>query len=193
MSGTLFQKKIQLHNVVISFPHVFTPTKYDDNQKPKYQCSFIIPKTDMENIKKVTAAVMECKAKIKENYKKKAALEIKNHAVRDGDTMGREEYKGAYVLAAKSSEKRRPLVVNRNNEPIMDQSEIYAGAIVNADITIYIPPNYPESIAASLNVMQKVKDGEPIGGGIENPFGALAETGETGAGEEINESTEGLL
>ena len=51
--------KFKLRNVRLSYEHIFTPTKFDDNQETaKYSATFIIPK-DHADVPALKKALME--------------------------------------------------------------------------------------------------------------------------------------
>ena len=85
--------------------------------------------------------------------------------LRDGDVeMEDPAYEGCYFIKANSVQK--PGVVEENLNPILDQSEFYSGCYGRASITFY-PYNAQGSkgIACGLNNVQKLEDGEKLGGG----------------------------
>ena len=47
-----------LRNVRLSYEHIFTPTKFDDNSEPKYSATFIVPK-DHADVAAVKRAMLE--------------------------------------------------------------------------------------------------------------------------------------
>ena len=59
-----------------------------------------------------------------------------------------------------------PEVVDRNQNPIINQSEIYSGvyAYVNVEFFPYLFGGAKKGIGCSLGPVMKVRDGEPLGG-----------------------------
>ena len=85
--------------------------------------------------------------------------------LRDGDTdrPDDEAYKDSYFFNANS--KQKPQVVDNKVEPIIDQSEVYSGCYGNISISFYAYSiNGNKGIAAGLGNIQKLKDGESLGG-----------------------------
>ena len=83
--------------------------------------------------------------------------------LRDGDLDRPEDeaYAESYFINANS--KQAPQVVDKNVQPILDQSELYSGCYINASVTFYAyNSNGNKGIAAGLGNIQKVRDGEPL-------------------------------
>ena len=58
-----------------------------------------------------------------------------------------------------------PGVVDANRNEIMDKSEVYSGCYGRASINFYaFNANDNRGIACGLNNLQKIRDGEPLGG-----------------------------
>lgn len=74
-----------------------------------------------------------------------------------------EAYKNAYFVNANSPHK--PGVVDGNRQEIIDTSELYSGIYGRASITFYaFNSNGNKGIACGLNNLQKLRDGDPLGG-----------------------------
>ncbi|CQR25020.1 phage protein [Streptococcus varani] len=136
---------------------------------PKYSVSLIIPKDDVETIDKIKAAIelayKEGESKLKGNGKTVPALSLLKTPLRDGDLErpDDEAYQNAYFVNANSPHK--PGVVDGNRQEIIDTSELYSGIYGRASITFYaFNSNGNKGIACGLNNLQKLRDGEPLGG-----------------------------
>ena len=84
--------------------------------------------------------------------------------LRDGDTDRPEDeaYGGCMFLNANS--KQAPQIVDRQVQPILDQSEVYSGCYGRVSITFYAyNSNGNKGVAAGLGNVQKLRDGEPLG------------------------------
>lgn len=135
----------------------------------KYSVSMIISKTDtvtVEKIKKaIQAAYEEGQAKLKGNGKSVPALSVIKTPLRDGDAErpDDEEYKNCYFINANSS--TVPGIVDANRNTIIDSSEVYSGVYGRASISFYaFNSNGNKGISRGLNNLQKIRDGEPLGG-----------------------------
>lgn len=136
---------------------------------PKYSVSLIIPKSDIVTVKKIQAAIQaayeEGQGKLKGNGKSVPALSVLKTPLRDGD-MERpddEAYAGSYFLNANSG--TAPGIVDADRQPILERSEVYSGVYGRASISFYaFNSNGNKGIACGLNNLQKIRDGEPLGG-----------------------------
>lgn len=136
---------------------------------PKYSVSLIIPKSDtvtVEKIKKaIQAAYDEGQSKLKGNGKTVPALSVLKTPLRDGDLErpDDEAYANSYFINANSA--TAPGIVDADRNIIIDRSEVYSGVYGRASINLYaFNSNGNKGIACGLNNLQKIKDGEPLGG-----------------------------
>ena len=136
---------------------------------PKYSVSLIIPKSDTKTIEKIQAAIQaaydEGQGKLKGNGKSVPALSVLKTPLRDGDAErpDDEAYADSYFINANSS--TAPGIVDADRQPILDSSEVYIGVDGRASINFYaFNSNGNKGIACGHNNLQKIKDGEPLGG-----------------------------
>lgn len=136
---------------------------------PKFSVSLIIPKSDTKTIEKIQAAIQaayeEGQGKLKGNGKSVPALSVLKTPLRDGDAErpDDETYADAYFINANSA--TAPGIVDADRNPILDRSEVYSGVYGRASINFYaFNSNGNKGIACGLNNLQKIKDGEPLGG-----------------------------
>ena len=74
-----------------------------------------------------------------------------------------EAYKGHYFINANSN--TAPQIVDRAVKPILDRSEVYSGCYARVSPNFYaFNSNGNKGIACGLNNLQKIRDGEPLGG-----------------------------
>ena len=136
---------------------------------PKFSVSLIIPKSDTKTVEKIKAAIQaayeEGQSKLKGNGKSVPALSVIKTPLRDVDTERPDDtsYAGCYFINANSS--AAPGIVDADRQPILDRSEVYSGVYGRASISLYaFNSNGNRGIACGLNNLQKIKDGEPLGG-----------------------------
>ncbi len=136
---------------------------------PKFSVSLIIPKDDTTTVNKMKAAIQsayeEGQSKLKGNGKTVPALSILKTPLRDGDLerLDDEAYANSYFVNANSAS--APGIVDADRQPIIDRSEVYSGVYGRASINFYaFNSNGNKGIACGLNNLQKMKDGEPLGG-----------------------------
>lgn len=155
--------KVTTGKVRLSYAHLFEPHAIDGNE-PKYSVSVIIPKSDKETLQAIKEAVNEAKELGKGKWGGKVPANVKT-PLRDGDIdrEGDEAYAGCYFLNANS--KNKPGVVDINVQPILDSTEVYSGCYARLTLNFYAyNANGNKGIAAGLGNVQKLADGEPLGG-----------------------------
>lgn len=150
-----------------SYVHVWEPSSIN-GQKPKYSVCLLVPKSDTNTVNKIKAAIevayKEGASKLKGNGKSVPPLAAIKNPLRDGDAEhpDDEDYKGCYFLNANNTV--APGIVDADRQEIIDRSEVYSGVYGRASITFYafnVQGN--RGIACSLQNLQKIKDGEPLG------------------------------
>lgn len=151
-----------------SYANVWDP-KSINGGAPKYSVSLIIPKSDTQTIEKIEAAIKaayeEGQSKLKGNGKSVPSLSVLKTPLRDGDLErpDDEAYKDSYFINANSPS--APGIVDADRQPIIDRSEVYSGVYGRASINFYAyNANGNKGIACGLNNLQKIRDGEPLGG-----------------------------
>ena len=151
-----------------SYANVWDP-KSINGGTPKYSISLIIPKSDKVTIQKIKAAIQaayeEGESKLKGNGKSVPSLAVLKTPLRDGDLErpDDEAYKNAYFVNANCA--TAPGIVDADRQQIIDRSEVYSGVYGRASINFYaFNSNGNKGIACGLNNLQKIRDGEPLGG-----------------------------
>ena len=151
-----------------SYANVWT-AKSINGGAPKYSVSLIIPKSDTATVEKVKAAIKaaydEGQGKLKGNGKSVPPLTAIKNPLRDGDKERPDDaaYANAYFINANSA--TAPGIVGANRQQIIDHSEVYSGVYGRASINFYaFNTNGNKGIACGLNNLQKIRDGEPLGG-----------------------------
>lgn len=151
-----------------SYANVWDPKSINGGD-PKYSVSLIIPKSDTRTIAKIEAAIQaayeEGESKLRGNSKTVPALSVLKTPLRDGDRerLDDEAYRNSYFINANSATK--PGIVDADRNPILDRSEVYSGVYGRASVNFYaFNSNGNKGIACGLNNLQKISDGEPLGG-----------------------------
>lgn len=164
MSANKNTTKVVTGVVRLSYANVWEAVSINGGT-PKYSVSLIIPKSDTKTIEAINAAVdvaiKEGAAKFGGKIPNKAALKL---PLRDGDVERDDEaYKDAYFVNANSTS--APQIVDRAVQPILDRGEVYSGCYARVSINFYaFNSNGNRGIACGLGNIQKVRDGEPLGG-----------------------------
>lgn len=151
-----------------SYANVWEP-KSINGSKPKYSVSLIISKSDTKTVQAIEdaikAAYEEGHSKLKGNGKSVPALAVIKTPLRDGDMERPDDavYANAYFINANATE--APGIVDANRQEIIDRSEVYSGVYGRASISFYAyNANGNKGIACGLNNLQKISDGEHLGG-----------------------------
>ena len=151
-----------------SYANVWEP-KSINGGAPKYSVSLIIPKSDTKTVTAVKNAIQaaydEGQSKLKGNSKSVPELSAIKNPLRDGDAErpDDEAYKDSYFINANSA--TAPGIVDAARQPILERSEVYSGVYGRASINFYaFNSNGNKGIACGLNNLQKISDGEPLGG-----------------------------
>ena len=151
-----------------SYANVWDP-KSINGGAPKYSVSLIIPKSDVATVKKIEAAIQaayeEGESKFKGNSKSVPSLKVLKTPLRDGDLERPDDaaYADSYFINANSAS--APGIVDADRQPILERSEVYSGVYGRASVNFYaFNSNGNKGIACGLNNLQKIADGEPLGG-----------------------------
>ena len=144
-----------------SLPHGET-----DEEKAKYQITVVLPKDDP--FWALVAAEIEAVAK--EKWTKVPAN--LRRPVKDGDAnvdddgnLKYPEFEGCFTLQCSS--KRKPDVADAQLNPVIEADALYSGAFYRVTCRAYAwsHPTGGKGVSFSLETVQKVKDGTPLGGG----------------------------
>ena len=151
--------------VRLSYANVWEPKSINGGAE-KFSVSLIIPKADTKTLgaiqKAIDSAIEEGRGKFGGKVPSKATLKL---PLRDGDVdrPDDEAYTNCYFINANSSS--APEIVDKSLNPIQNRSEVYSGVYARASINFYaFNSNGNRGIACGLGNIQKVRDGEPLGG-----------------------------
>ncbi len=143
--------------VRLSYANIWQPKSIKDGT-PKYSTSVLIPKNDAVTVGKIKAAVeaayREGENKLRGNAKSVPPLAAIKTPLRDGDLERPDDdaYKGCWFL-------------NANSTTVTDTSKIYSGVYARVSLAFFAySTNGNRGVAAGLQNIQKVRDGERLGG-----------------------------
>lgn len=157
-------KVITGKNTRLSYFHGWEPTSINGGPE-RYSVSVLIPKDDKETVKAINdaidAAIEEGIAKFGGKKPNKAAIKL---PLRDGDTEREDEaHAGHWFINANS--KTAPQIVDKAVKPILDRDEVYSGCYARVSLNFYaFNSNGNKGIACGLGNIQKIRDGESLGG-----------------------------
>ena len=151
--------------VRLSYANVWEPKSINGGAE-KFSVSLIIPKADTKTLgaiqKAIDSAIEEGRGKFGGKVPSKATLKL---PLRDGDVdrPDDEAYTNCYFINANSSS--APEIVDKSLNPILNRSEVYSGVYARVSINFYaFNSNGNRGIACGRGNIQKVRDGEPLGG-----------------------------
>ena len=172
-----------------SYVHIFQPRTPENGGDPKYSVTLLIPKTDTVTINGIYAEI--------ERAKQEGAQKVFNGNIppqcrtplydgdgyrQSGEAFG-EECRGCMVITA--SAKQQPVIVGLDMQNILNPADVYSGCYIRANINFFAyNSNGNKGIGCGLNAVQKIEDGEPLGGRVsaEEAFGGLNAYAGGGAG-----------
>ena len=149
----------------LSYFHGWEPVSINGSAE-KYSVSVLIPKSDTATVNAINAAIdaaiEEGIAKFGGKKPNKAAIKL---PLRDGDVERDDEaYKGHWFINANSN--TAPQIVDRAVKPILDRNEVYSGCYARVSLNFYaFNSNGNKGVACGLGNIQKIRDGERLGGG----------------------------
>lgn len=162
--------------VRLSYVNIFNARRFQEGQEAKYSLTILIDKKDKATLNKIKKAIEEAKQKGKTE---KWGGKIPGNLwipLRDGDDERAEEapeYEGMMFMNCKNS--RKPGIVDENCNEILDATEVYSGCYGRVGLDFFaFNSNGNKGIGVSLNTVQKLEDGECLGGAMadaESDFG----------------------
>lgn len=168
MAKTAAATKVVTGKIRFSYAHVFKPYAANEGQEPKYSAQLLIPKSDKATYRKIKDACEAARLSSADKFGGKVPDKLKL-PIHDGDgeMPNGGEYadvcKGHWVINASSKDK--PGIVDRDKNEILDTTEFYSGCYGRASINFFVyNVNGNKGIAAGLNNVQKLTEGEPLGG-----------------------------
>lgn len=155
--------------VRLSFPNLFTPRARKEGQEKKYSALLLIPKSDKETFKKLKAAES---AAAEEGKSKLFGGRIPkfDSIIHDGDESDLELYPeqaGHWYMNVSTSERYRPGIVDKNRQPVLDQSEVYPGVYARVSLDAYpYSGDQKKGVTFGLGNVQVLGYGDNLAGGI---------------------------
>ena len=162
--------------VRFSYVHLLEPYAMTPGAEAKYSVMLVIPKTNKKTIKKIRDAQKYVFDQKKSEFFKGLNFNQVKQTLRDGDDLqdisglsSTEILENCYFMNV--SNKRKPQIVgtqrdtDNNFKPLNNESdEIYSGMYGRVGITFFAYSKAGnKGISASLDNVQKVKDGEHLG------------------------------
>lgn len=150
----------------LSWPAVFAPYTYDDGSR-KYKTTFLIAKGDegFDKIRTEVEGAIE-DAVTREVWGKRKPKDLKMPWL-DGDEIDDADdddpRRGHWVVSTSST--KRPAIVDAAGDQLLDEDAIYGGVYARLMLLPYAYNKGNKGITLILLGVQKIRDGEPLGGG----------------------------
>lgn len=159
--------------VRLSYVHLDAPyANPNTNADPKYQVTVLMPKSDAQAKARLDAAYQAAVQKGVAEKWNGTMPPIVACSIHDGDGVRPStgeafgpECKGHWVFTASS--KNPVSMVDANMNPIVQKGELYSGCYARVCISLF-PYNTAgkRGIGIGLEAVQKLRDGDPLGGGV---------------------------
>jgi hypothetical protein len=154
----------------LSYPALFKARAMEVGKEPKFSASLIFDAA-AQATPLFAAMKAQASAAARENWGDKLPANLRN-PFRNGSEKDDPAYQGAVFI--NTSSKQQPQVVGGAIDPLTgklkvidDPSEVYAGCYVIAAVRAYAyDAKGNRGVAFGLQALQKVADGEPLGGGV---------------------------
>lgn len=177
--GTLSTTQIATREVRISFVSIFEPRAIKEGDEPKYSLMVMVPKSDTKTVKAIKAAIAAAEKQGatggtfgKKKKASKQPLKDGDEQLMDEDNELGEEIAGHYYFNASS--KRKPQIIDMYQKAIEDPEQVYSGCYARVAINFFPYNHNSTGVAAGLEIVMKLKDGERLGGGridVSSAFG----------------------
>ena len=156
----------------LSYANIWEPKQVNGTGDPKYSCCLLIKKSDTNALAAIRKAIEAIKTDPASLAKWGGKLPPKlKEPLRDGDEEKDDEnYAGCWFINANANADRRPRIIDRACNEVLDQDEVYSGCyakVINLDKDSE-PDIYnaiKRGIGAGREVIQKIRDGERLSGG----------------------------
>lgn len=156
---------VKIGPAILSFPHLAAPHKFKEDQKANYSCNLIFK--GGEGLGDTQKLVDELAAEHPQRANKKFKFPF-----RDGGEMT--DYEGyeegdIFIALRKDPQYGQPALVGIDGKRLLDASgkpnalAFYAGCLVKAAVRLYNYSNTNIGVGLSLEALQFVGDGEPLG------------------------------
>lgn len=177
----LTANQMTTNKVRLSYVHLDEPFVRNQGEAGKYCTTILMPKSDTDAKARLDAAKQAAIQKGITDKWNGVMPPVVADPVYDGDGVRPNgepfgpECKGHWVFTASSSS---PVpVVDANQNPIINSTEVYSGCYARVCVSFFpYNSNGKRGIGCGLEAVQKLEDGEPLGGGVSvaDAFGAPA-------------------
>lgn len=181
--------RVTTNEARLSYVHLFKPYAFQAGQEEKYGVTVLVPKTDVDTMARINAAIEAAKQKGAQDKWGGVMPPLCPTPVYDGDGVRPSdgmpfgpECKGHWVFTASAKADYPPQVVDSQGNPVINQSEVYSGMYGRVNVSFF-PYTFggKKGIGCGLGPVMKTRDGEPLGGGAPSAAEAFGLTGQQAA------------
>ncbi len=138
---------------------------------PRYGMSLVVSRDDRQTVKALQdgqrAAYEKYKDRLKNRNGSVPPMEAIKLAIRDGDQDRPDDPVYANCVFVNANSETRPKLFDAGGKEITDASEIYSGCYGKVAVQFFaFNTNGNRGIGCRLHAVQKIRDGEPLGGTI---------------------------
>lgn len=145
--------------VRLSYVHLIEPKAFEEGDPEKYSCVILVPKSDTATVKAINQAIEAAKKEGESKLKGKRNIKT---PLRDGDDdSDQEAYEGHWFFSASSN--AQPTMLDAKGGELFDKRDIYSGCYAQCIVKFYAFDKKSYGIAAAINAVKFVADGEPFG------------------------------
>jgi hypothetical protein len=170
--------KVVTGKVRLSYPTLFKARAAEEGQDPKFSVELLIPKTDTKTVAKIRAAQNAAAGTDKgrkalgdsapvwgsDRFPHKKFTDTLRDGDDDEENEGRPERTGNWFMNVRSSAQYKPGVVDKDLQPVLDESEVYGGVYARVSITGYaFNTQGNKGISFGLNSVQILGYGDSFG------------------------------
>lgn len=129
---------------ILSYPHLFTARRVDENSEPKYSVNVLIHESDPQ-LAQINAAVEDAKRNgFPNGFPANGKVCLKQSA----------EYPGYWEVRTSTGADSKPGVVDVNLQPVIDPSQVFPGCIGIVAVNTYsYSMTLSKGVAAGLNAV----------------------------------------
>lgn len=162
---------------ILSYPHLFAARAINPGDDPKFSATVLLHKSDPQ-LTQIQAILNQEKANgFPSGFPAKGKVFLKDCAVEFPDQPELRDY---MAISGGAKQDSKPAVVDMNMQPVLDPSQVFAGAIVWAAFNTFVydqPVN--KGVSAGLNAVMVTGEMGPLGRldgrpSVESLFGDVA-------------------
>lgn len=158
--------KVITGQAVLSYPNLFRPRAVKAGDEPKYSATLIFDiDKERKSLERLRDAAFYAGREKWKNFDELVKAGRIRLPWRKGEEKGDAKGYGPGKIYINCNSNQQPGVVDRRVQPIVNPNEIYPGCIVIASVRAFTyDTRGNKGVSFGLNNIQKVADGEAIGG-----------------------------